>query len=66
MYDGDSYKPGFNPVDAAKNITDPKFNQYWVRNYCTMNEVQWLTLYFPYILFLLPLMMVAVEKGFVR
>ena len=51
-------------IDEEKSITDPKFAATWVKKYCTMNEVTWFTLYFPYVLLLIPLMMLVVEKGF--
>ena len=55
----------FNPVDPKNNVSDPKHNAWWVKKYCTMTDVDTFTLYFPYLLLLIPLMMVAVEKGFV-
>ena len=71
MYDGDSYKPGFNPVDQEKNFENltralKLHHPWWVKNYCTMNQIRWFDLYFPYILLFLPLIMVDMEKGFVR
>ena len=56
-------KTGFdyNPItNGSKN----PHGLWWVKKYCTMTAVDAFTLYFPYILLLIPLIMVAVEKGF--
>ena len=37
----------------------------WLRKYCTQSEVGTITLYFPYMLLLVPLAMVGLNKGFV-
>ena len=60
------YKDGFNPVDPEKNISNPEYNGAWVTKFCTMMEVDNFILYFPYVLLLMPLVMVALEKVFIK
>ena len=45
---------------------DPGFNAWWVKKYCTMTAVDGFILYFPYILLVMALVMVLIERGFVR
>ena len=47
-------------------IAKPDFSASWTKRYCTMTSVDKFTLYFPYVLLIMPLIMVAVEKGFVK
>ena len=56
-------KPGFDYHPLVGNDTNPH-GLWWVKKYCTMTAVHAVTLYFPYILLLIPLIMVAIEKGF--
>ena len=62
---GDKFQkdPKFSPVDGV-NVTNPGHNAWWAKKWCTMNEVHDFTLYFPYMLIILPLCMVASERGF--
>lgn len=57
----------FHPInDPAKdNLSNPEHNAWWVKKYCTMSEVSYFTLYFPYLLLLIPILMIAIEKGFI-
>jgi len=61
-----TYKEGFYPVDPEKNIYNPSYNAAWVTKYCTMTEVDNFILYFPYVLLLIPLIMVGMERGLIR
>ena len=45
---------------------NPGHNAWWVKKFCTMSDVDGFTLYFPYMLLLIPLIMVALEKGFIK
>ena len=54
----------FNPI--TNKTSAPSYNAWWVKKYCTMTAVDEFTLYFPYILIIIPLIMVAIEKGFVK
>ena len=56
-------KPGFDYHPLVGNDTNPH-GLWWGKKYCTMTAVHAVTLYFPYILLLIPLIMVAIEKGF--
>ena len=60
-------KDNFNPINDpdGENLSDPGHNAWWVKKYCTMTEVNYFTLYFPYILLLIPILMIAIEKGFI-
>ena len=57
-------KENFHPIDGS-NVPDPGHNAWWVKKYCTMTEVNYFTLYFPYLLLLIPILMIAIEKGFI-
>ena len=61
-----TYKEGFYPVDPEKNVYDPAYNAGWVTKHCTMTEIDNFILYFPYVLLLIPLIMVGMESGFIR
>ena len=54
----------FNPI--LNETFAPGYNAWWVKKYCTMTAVDEFTLYFPYILIIIPLTMVAIEKGFAK
>ena len=45
---------------------DPSFNWRWVTKYCTMTAVDNFILYFPYILLIMALVIVLIERVFVR
>ena len=52
--------------DRAELRIDPKFNAWWVKKYCTMTAVDSFILYFPYILLIMALVIVLIERVFVR
>ena len=53
--------------DQKMNATGkPDFSAWWVKKYCTMTRVDEFTLYFPYVLLVMPIIMVAMEKGFIK
>ena len=56
-------KTGFDYNPIANGSKNPH-GLWWVKKYCTMTAVHAVTLYFPYILLLIPLIMVAIDKGF--
>eukprot|EP00095_Tigriopus_kingsejongensis_P004020 maker-scaffold5_size1054832-snap-gene-1.15 protein:Tk04020 transcript:maker-scaffold5_size1054832-snap-gene-1.15-mRNA-1 annotation:"leucine-rich repeat-containing protein 8e" len=45
---------------------DPGFNAWWVKKYCTFTSVDEFILYFPYILLIMALVIVLIERIFVR
>ncbi|XP_059093756.1 uncharacterized protein LOC131888834 isoform X2 [Tigriopus californicus] len=45
---------------------DPGFNAWWVKKYCTFTSVDEFILYFPYILLIMALVIVLIERVFVR
>ena len=45
---------------------NPDFNAWWVKKYCTMTAVDQFILYFPYILLIIALVIVLIERVFVR
>ena len=55
----------FGP-DANYNQTDPNFSAWWVKKYCTFTAVDGFILYFPYLLLVMALLIVLIERGFVR
>ena len=57
-------KENFHPIDG-ETTKDPGHNAWWVKKYCTMTDVSYFTLYFPYLLLLIPILMIAIEKGFI-
>ena len=54
------WEPGSNATE------DPKFNAWWVKKYCTQTAVDVFILYFPYILFMMALAIVLIERVFIR
>ena len=44
--------------------SNPGYFGGWVNKYCTMNAVDDVTLYFPYLMMIIPLIMISIEKGF--
>jgi len=51
----------------TNNLTDPKFNAWWVKKYCTMNgSVEPFMLYFPYFLLFIAIVLYTVERVFLR
>ncbi len=51
----------------ASDITSepPPFNAWWVKKYCTMTAVDGFVLYFPYILLIMAVVIVLIERGFI-
>ena len=59
-------KDNFHPIkEDGTSPANPGHNAWWVKKYCTMTEVSYFTLYFPYLLLLIPIFMIAIEKGFI-
>jgi len=59
-------QPGICPLDKIKNdTTDPGFNAWWVKKYCTFTAVDDFLLYFPYFLITIALFIVLIERGFI-
>ena len=48
----------------ANSSLDPGYSGGWLKEYCRKTAVEEFTLYFPYVLIIIPLIMVAVENGF--
>ena len=62
-------KEGFFPVGRTidnKTILDPGYSTWWAKKYCNENYVHDFTLYFPYTFIIIPLLMVAVERIYVK
>ncbi len=53
----------------GKNVSatteDPGYNAWWVKKYCTMTAVDGFILYFPYILLIMAVVIVLIERGMV-
>eukprot|EP00095_Tigriopus_kingsejongensis_P004023 maker-scaffold5_size1054832-snap-gene-1.14 protein:Tk04023 transcript:maker-scaffold5_size1054832-snap-gene-1.14-mRNA-1 annotation:"leucine-rich repeat-containing protein 8d-like" len=62
-------KPGCNPT-TPMNLTspqvDPGFNNWWVKKYCTFMAMDEFILYFPYILLIMALVIVFMERIFIE
>ena len=57
----------YNPLNKAADGTwIEEYNPYWATKYCTMEAVDEFVLYYPYVLILIPLVIVLIEKGFIR
>ena len=56
-------EPDFKRFNAA-NDTNPGFNGGWVKKRCTAEAVDYFTQYFPYVLIVIPIIMLLVEMGF--
>ena len=56
-------RDGTRVVNASN---DPGYNSRWVAKYCTMEDVDEFVLYYPYILIMIPCVLVAIENGFSR
>ena len=46
--------------------SDPAPNAWWIKKYCTATSVDSFIMYFPFILLLMALVMVLIERGFIR
>ena len=55
-----------NGIPFQWAATNPGHNAWWVKKFCTMSDVDSFTLYFPYFLLIIPMFMVAIERGFIR
>ena len=63
------YKEDFFPVGKTidnKTILDPGYSIWWAKKYCNKHYVHDFTLYFPYTFIIIPLLMVAVERIYVK
>ena len=60
------FMKGRSDFNTTRKVNDPGYRGGWVNRYCTMTEVDDVTLYFPYILIAISLFMVGIEKGFDR
>ena len=61
-------RPGICPNNGSFDfsITDPGFNAWWVKKYCTFTAVDGFVLYFPYFLLIMALVMLLIERGFIQ
>ncbi len=50
----------------AENRSDPQYNAWWVKKYCTVTAVDGFIMYFPYILLIMALVIVLIERVFVK
>ena len=50
----------------AEFSENPGYDRWWVKKYCTMTAVDSFILYFPYILLIMALVIVLIERVFVR
>ena len=57
-------KPQNNFLAIIDSGSNPGYSGGWVNKYCTMNAVDDVTLYFPYLMMIIPLIMISIEKGF--
>lgn len=48
------------------NQTDPKFNMNWVKKVCTATAVDGFIVYFPFILLVMALVIILIERAFIR
>ena len=46
--------------------TDPKFNMNWVKKVCTATAIDGFIAYFPFILLVMALVIVLIERVFIR
>jgi len=57
---------GFKNGSLDQIPPDPAPNAWWVKKYCTATAVDHFIMYFPFILLLMALVMVLIERGFIR
>ena len=57
-------KPGICPSNITKE-TDPEYNVWWVKKFCTYESVDEFVLYFPYCLLIMAFIIVLIERFFV-
>ena len=53
---------GFNRTKTRKD--GPGYYGGWVKKYCSMNEVEDFIIYFPYLMIIIPMVMIASDQGF--
>ena len=58
-------KPGICPSNMTKNNSDPGYNVWWVKKFCTFESVDEFVLYFPYCLLIMAFIIVLIERFFV-
>jgi hypothetical protein len=51
--------------DFVKQV-DPKFNMNWVKKVCTATAIDGFIAYFPFILLVMALVIVLIERVFIR
>ena len=51
---------------VSTNVTPKDFNAWWVKKYCTKTAVDGFLMYFPYILLIMAMVIVLIERVFVR
>lgn len=44
--------------------TNPGYYSNFVKKSCTMKDVEEFIIYFPYLMIIIPMMMIATERGF--
>ena len=49
-----------------KDQIDPKFNMAWVKKICTATAIDGFIAYFPFILLVMALVIVLIERVFIR
>uniref|UniRef100_A0A0K2U8T8 Uncharacterized protein n=1 Tax=Lepeophtheirus salmonis TaxID=72036 RepID=A0A0K2U8T8_LEPSM len=63
----DGCKDYFERTNTShRDAEPPDYNFWWVKKYCTMTAVDGFILYFPYILLIMALMIVLIERVFIR
>ena len=53
-------------VTLDQTPPDPAPNAWWIKKYCTATSVDSFIMYFPFILLIMALVMVLIERGFIR
>ena len=61
MHDGTLIEVGWN-----REGTKPEFHWSWVKKYCTMEALDGFIFFFPYILLIIALLLVMIERIFLR
>uniref|UniRef100_A0A0K2TQZ0 Uncharacterized protein n=1 Tax=Lepeophtheirus salmonis TaxID=72036 RepID=A0A0K2TQZ0_LEPSM len=57
----------FNRTNTShRDPENPGYNSLWVKKYCTMTAVDGFILYFPYLLLIMALVIVLIERVFLR
>ena len=66
LNDPDGFFPWNKSMEEDLGKGKDPYSRFWVKKHCTMYEVHDFTLYFPYVLIVIPLCMYTVERGFVK